>query len=138
MSADKKTVQVSIEFHVDAEQIVSLLVGAIEGGINYWAQSADYKGRKPIGDAASYDWYAEVDFLLSPGWKFKLSYDLEEGKEGDSKGRCLINLTKVRQGLRSMALNDPKHFADLISENADATTADVFMQHIVFGKVIYG
>lgn len=37
-----------------------------------------------------------------------------------------------------MAEKSPRHFADLLSEDDDATTHDVFIQHVLFGEVIYG
>lgn len=37
-----------------------------------------------------------------------------------------------------MAEKDPRHFGDLVSENDDADTHDVFIQHVLFGEVIYG
>lgn len=32
----------------------------------------------------------------------------------------------------------PQHWADIINESDDANTADVFLQCVVFGEVIYG
>jgi hypothetical protein len=32
----------------------------------------------------------------------------------------------------------PRHYADLVEENDDAITGDVFLQLAVFGELIYG
>lgn len=37
-----------------------------------------------------------------------------------------------------MAEKDPVHFDDLLGESDDAITHDVFMQHVIFGEIIYG
>jgi hypothetical protein len=37
-----------------------------------------------------------------------------------------------------MAKNSPDHFADFMSENEDAVTADVFLQYVALGEVVYG
>lgn len=37
-----------------------------------------------------------------------------------------------------MATESPRHFGDLLSENDDAATHDVFIQHVLFSEVIYG
>jgi hypothetical protein len=37
-----------------------------------------------------------------------------------------------------MADKYPRHIADILSENDDATTGDVFLQLCLFGDVVYG
>jgi hypothetical protein len=44
----------------------------------------------------------------------------------------------VTKGLEIMATKYARHFADLVSENDDADTHDVFLQCALFGEVVYG
>jgi hypothetical protein len=37
-----------------------------------------------------------------------------------------------------MAREYGRHFSDMIAENDDATTADVFLQCCLFGELVYG
>jgi hypothetical protein len=49
----------------------------------------------------------------------------------------VFDLASVERGLAIMARDYPRHFAD-IATDADATTADVFVQCCVLGEVVYG
>jgi hypothetical protein len=38
-----------------------------------------------------------------------------------------------------MAEKSPQHFGDMLSEsNADSITADVFLQYVALGEIVYG
>lgn len=49
-----------------------------------------------------------------------------------------ITIEDIRKGLEIMRDNYPRHFADLVEENDDLITGDVWLQCAVFGEVIYG
>ena len=61
-------------------------------------------------------------------------YDLYD--EDETKHHLTID--DVRKGLELMRDGHPRHYADLIEENDDAITGDVWLQLAVFGEVIYG
>lgn len=44
----------------------------------------------------------------------------------------------IEKGLQVMADKYPRHFNDIITENDDAETADVFVQCAVLGEVVFG
>lgn len=56
----------------------------------------------------------------------------------DEENPCYINRSKVEGGLKLMAEEHPRHFKDLISDNFDAITSDVFLQLAIFGELVYG
>lgn len=118
---------------VDWSKITNAIIGAFEGGSTYWLRKAEYVY---LPDAIAGDpLYAESLFWANGG-KMNLIYDDPEGD--DATTEKVVGLVEIRQGLRSMAEKSPRHFADLLSEDDDATTHDVFIQHVLFGEVIYG
>lgn len=51
---------------------------------------------------------------------------------------CALTWGKMCEAMQKMAKDYTHHFDDLIQENDDAITADVFLQLSLFGDVIYG
>lgn len=49
-----------------------------------------------------------------------------------------ITISDVQKGLELMRDQYPRHYADLVEENDDAITGDVWLQLAVFGELIYG
>ena len=49
-----------------------------------------------------------------------------------------LTIDDVRKGLELMRDEYPHHFADLVGEEDDLITGDVFLQLATFGEVIYG
>lgn len=126
------TPRIALTAKVDWDKIVNAIIGAFEGGSTYWLRTADYVYQPD--DVKGNPLYAETDFWAKGG-KMKLTYD---DPEGDDLATKEISIDEIRKGLRSMATKDPRHFGDLLSENDDAATHDVFIQHVLFGEVIYG
>ena len=58
--------------------------------------------------------------------------------EDDEPSKHTLTLKDVRKGLRLMKKEYPSHYADLVEENDDAETGDIWLQLAVFGEVIYG
>jgi hypothetical protein len=125
--------RIAITATVDWDKITNAIIGAFEGGSTYWLREADYT-YTPEGVTGS-PLYAENDFW-SKGGKMRLSYDDPENEENRADKE--VGLLEIKAGLRSMAEKDPRHFGDLVSENDDAATHDVFIQHVLFGEGIYG
>lgn len=48
-----------------------------------------------------------------------------------------ITLADVEKGLKLMQEQYPRHYADLVEEEDDAITGDVWLQLTVFGELIY-
>jgi hypothetical protein len=56
----------------------------------------------------------------------------------DNETGYSINLNSIKRGLAIMRDNYPVDWDNLINENEDLETGDVFLQCTVFGEVIYG
>jgi hypothetical protein len=102
---------------VSKEMVMGLFITACEGGSNYWCSELTPRGK---GDAY---------------WAMLEGFDLIES-EGNKKHRVTISM--INEAIKSFATKEPRHFADFLSGNDDAETADAFLQLCVFGKTIYG
>jgi hypothetical protein len=121
------------------QRVADLLVGAMEGGSNHWIEYVEYLGE--TGETAEaicsrlsieprmprYAWAP----LAGGSWAAKIVQ-----VEGAPDVR--LDRDAIVRGLAVMAKRYPMHFADVLNENEDATTADVFLQCCAFGDVIYG
>ncbi len=146
LSGDKKqkdaaALTVEVRLAVPRKQIAYLLSSAIEGGIGYWCESQAFKYTKPekwepvmdAGEENPKKWPCYDYPLLAGG---AVSFKADDGT-GTIK-LCVLNLETIGKGLQLMAEKHPSHFGDFMTESGDATTADVFVQLVVFGEVVYG
>lgn len=125
--------RIAITATVDWSKITNAIIGAFEGGSTYWLREYDYTYR-PEGVEGN-PLYAEDQFWAKGG-KMNLFYDDPDDQE--QRATKEVGLLEIKAGLRTMAEKDPRHFGDLVSENDDADTHDVFIQHVLFNEVIYG
>jgi len=113
-----------------------MLCCAFEGGSNYWCVIKEKK---------------QPDFFLfryMPDLSDKptsyTDYPLNRGgflMVGDIEGDMpdgLLDLGTIRYGLQVMADKYPRHFQDLLNDNDDAITGDVFLQCCLWGEVVFG
>lgn len=119
MTTNTATVTVKVTHTFDRERVECLLVSAFEGGSNYWIKWAkSVREGDPFYDAA-------------------FDYGVRIRADGEPHSR-LLNLAAMQKGLQDMADHHPRHMADFIAGNDDATTGDVFLQLCLFGAVVYG
>lgn len=134
---------ITASLKVSDEIIKGLLCSAFEGGSNYWYQNLDYdfgktnltyedfkKGGK-MQDPKNY-WHPCQLVPLVEG----CSLTIEDGE--DSNKTFILDRAAIERGVQVMAEKYPQHFADILTENGDATTGDVFLQCCLFGDTIYG
>lgn len=127
---------ISVKATVEWEMITNAIIGALEGGSTYWLREYDY-AFQPDG-VIGQPLYAENDFWAKGG-RVILRYDNpEQGEDDEDQVSKEIGLPEIKAGLRSMAEKSSSHFNDLLTENDDAITHDVFIQHVLFGEVVYG
>lgn len=131
---DGQPPRVQMTATVEWERITNAIIGAFEGGSTEWAGSAEYTFT-PDGVTGN-PLYAE-DLFWAKGGRLRLTYDDPESDEG-ALAQKEIGLLEIRAGLRSMAEKSTRHFNDLLTENDDAITHDVFLQHVIFGEIVYG
>lgn len=128
---------------VDWDKITNAIIGFVESRCD-WASTfipaddAETAGIvQGLRDQKANIWYSEPRFWRLGGTAV-LHYDLATEEEGNDNGRFSMTLAAIIQGLSKMAVVAPRHFADLVAENDDAITHDVFVQCCVFGEIIYG
>ena len=119
MNKDKTFVLKPIE--VTDDHLDSILVGAFEGGSNYWAAKVevakdDYKGKKFASECVA---AGGILNIYVEGACHTLDRDM------------LIN------GLQQF-INESKRFGHLWPDGGDAGTDDMILQYALFEEVIYG
>jgi hypothetical protein len=133
---------VTAEVPVTYEMICNAFVGVCEGPYSPWLHGFNYTPESEALATASRGgehtvWYNDPAFWVGGG-KAALEFDRAEDHEGANKGRMVIGMDEIKDGLAKMAVRAPRHFSDLINESDDAITHDVMVQCIVFGEIIYG
>lgn len=126
-------------------RIRSILVGAFEGGSNYWMFF--HKDRFDFGKYKKEDFQEGGQFYL-PRYRFPgYSLPFVEGCavlvcENDDEGNILethrLDRQALQRGLDLMAEVRPSQLAEFLGENDDANTSDVFLQLCLLGEVRYG
>jgi len=130
---------VSVSIDVPISTIRDLLVGAIEGGSNYWAgfyKDPNFEKSITEEDMASY--------VKNEGEEYFSCYDIKHPKyclrisDAEDGTSYSVTLESFTKGLSVMANRYPRHFKNVITENHDAETSDVFIQCSVFGEIVFG
>lgn len=125
---------------VSKSKVQNLLVSAFEGGCDWITKlksvrpethnPADFEEGGIHYDA---DFHDNLVYL----YPFIEGYGLEIKADFDER-TFLLNTTSIQKGLELMAQNEPRHFKDVIEDNDDATTAEVFLQLAMMGEVVVG
>jgi hypothetical protein len=125
----KNWAYLTVEVGITQKDLFNLIVSAIEGGSNYWCEIISYwpETGKPTYEDDKYS-YADAIFQFNGNLVLR---DLEEQKDH------VLNLDKINKGLHVLAQKYPYHLGNILKEDADAITADVFLQACLFGKIIY-
>ena len=109
---------------ISTGDVAGLLVGAIEGGSNYWYMLESYT-KAPSG-CLDYEGVAAGNAT----W---IILDAEEPED-----KLTLDRAAMQRGLQAMADKYPWHMENLLQDNADAETSDVFLQCSLFGEVVFG
>jgi hypothetical protein len=133
------------DFTTDREHLSNLLSVATYG--NEWPVVKAFKSDSDsglfTGCGCREDKWAE-GLLHGKGVMVYDLYDEDaEDFDGDIKdfpksAKHHITLADVQKGLELMRDQYPRHYADLVEENDDLVTGDVWLQCAVFGELIYG
>lgn len=129
----------NVAIDIPNQAIDDLIVTALEQGIGYWAS-----------DTRLFDNNENQTLNKTDNPTKNLSSIIIVETEGDDGGETehtlrfsgsgymmVRNFSQVVYGLKKMANRYPQHFANIISGDADAETADVFIQCCLFGEVEY-
>lgn len=127
--------EIPVHTVVEAKKVASLLCSAFDPACNavgYWCEVVKYEQPQVMQWQDSPEQvYPYMDYPLNTGGAVIVK-DLE-----DNDRHYKLGLPQIIEGIRSMSQKDPQHFADVMTDDADNTTADVFIQHCLFGEVRY-
>ena len=128
------------DFTTNHENLVNLLSVATYG--NYWPVIKAYKSDAEKGlfedcECREDKWAKAL--MHGKGVVVYDCYEMDnELNDGEEPTKYHITMDNVKKGLEMMRDQYPRHYADLVEENDDAITGDVFLQLAVFGELIYG
>jgi hypothetical protein len=131
LGMEMKEYKVNVETAVTANMIECIVVGALEGGSNYWymlGEGIPPSDGNPIADRILNALFNDSDYKLE-------ILDLED-EEGEPLG--YLTLDVLLNAFQIVSKNYPEHFYNLLTGNDDAETADVFFQCAVMGEVVFG
>lgn len=128
----------SVSQEVPIDKIANLLCSALEGGSNYWYMlETKVKPEKLEYQMDKDKVFPHIDYPLNEGGA--LIFSIRDAESDDEKrARYTLNRAAIATGLEIMSRDYSRHFGDMMSENDDAETGDVFLQCCLFGKLIYG
>jgi hypothetical protein len=125
----------TIKVTITDEQRLNLLTSALEGGSNYW-----YLLDKDAADIIDKHFPpAKNVCFVDRMWatiKAGLSIPIADNEEDEGVGE--ISLASIEKGEQLLADKYPGTLAEILEENDDANTADIWFQLCSFGEVIYG
>jgi hypothetical protein len=127
--------KIKIEHEISEETIADLMTTAIEGGSAYWCDEITQTSGVTTETSP---WYSDPEIYIT---NLTLQVVESEPSKENSDGRHIINLEKMQKAFELMGeFGTPKgfHLRNLVEENWDAETADVFLQLATFGEVVYG
>ena len=129
------------DFTTDHENLVNLLSVATYG--NEWPVIKAFKSDAENGlfddcECREDKWAKAL--MQGKGVVVYDCYALDEAETEEEKNdaRHTITMDNVLKGLELMRDEHPRHYADLMEEDDDLTTGDVWLQLAVFGELIYG
>ncbi|TYO65440.1 hypothetical protein FXV83_16020 [Bradyrhizobium hipponense] len=110
-----------------AQHVADQIIAAFEGGSNYWIEEVTPKKGREL--AKERPWYAcpnvwSGDFLIEIKVQEDKAYELTPAS--------------IKTGLDYLSKQAASRIAEIVEENGDAETGDVFLQACLFGDIVYG
>jgi hypothetical protein len=118
-----------VKIKITDQHLVSLFSDA-DGGSAYWAELSVKFSEDSDTKGLSFE-ERLVDHVMNKHSSFIIT-DVEENEE------YIINKRDIERALQIMSDDYPEHFSNLIKEEDDADTGDVFLQILCFDEVVYG
>lgn len=127
-----KTLSITVKPQITYDHFESVMVGALEGGSNYWYFLNEIDLSKREKDQP-YSEYLSQRLFNDPFYKLNI-YDAENPDEllGTVTQKSMLNAFKLAFE------KYPNHYHDLMEGQDDCDTADVFFQLAVMGEVVFG
>lgn len=109
--------EIKVKHSLSREKLAFLLDSAGRGA-SYWCENV-------------LQYETEVNKILRGG------ESIITDRESEPEMRYAINLDRIERGLTTMARKSPQDFADILTDDYDNNTGDVFLQYCVFDELVY-
>ena len=127
-----KRIKIKAVIGIPCERIIDMITTAIEGGCNHWA-----KFKFPENWTNNEESYEQILFKSGQIEVYDVETDELVGHLNKVTIRVGLQLMGLRKDIRDEAI-PLLHFKNVISNNMDAETADIFIQLSVMGRIVYG
>lgn len=140
--ADKSKIKVEIE--VEPQRLCDLLVGVFDlGACNYWVYKVDYEMPEDpdwswCTPSEREDWEGSRKVYVAAMCGGHIDWVLLNDDENGPGETVRTGRKELIKGVKVMAEKYPHHFSNLVNDNDDAETSDVFAQCCVLGEIVYG
>lgn len=118
-------------FKVTRQQVANTLWHAFTGEIAWFKITETVPPRTLTFRSIEQTDLGIVDYPLNEGGAVRIATTTPKIRVFE------LRLDGIAKGLEVLACYYPRHFADLLNENADSITADALLQCCVFGELIY-
>jgi hypothetical protein len=138
MKTNKPKITLVVPVEIEVSRFADVLCCAFEGGSNYWYRIEKFV--PPTEFLVRIDdkqIFKHIDYPVNPGGSLIVS-NYMVCDQGERPVRRKLNLASIKKGALVMASKYPSHWANLMNENFDADTGDVFLQCCLFGEALYG
>jgi hypothetical protein len=132
--------QTTITTEISSRRIADLFVTAIESGDPVttasrggWCDGIYYRTKQTKPPKGL--WYDNPAFFDAPDFQVEI-VEVDDETTGHTTGH-IITRTNLLNGLKVLADKFPQVFADVVDDNVDAATADIFLQCVCFGEEKY-
>lgn len=122
--------QVTLPINVPAEWISDWMIGALEGGSNYWLDFLRVLSKPEEHDIKDTEFWSEtvLNRDVSVVWEYA-----DEAND-DEPTFVVLNKERVEETLKLFF----KNRADYDHDNFDAEDSDAFLQFLFLGDIVYG
>ena len=143
MEITKKEMTIILKHTIDYDAFENLIVTAWEGGINYWADIS-YESLHEMNLYAEKNGFSGEPFSVRFAkfiWDGNSAtiVDVEQDFYHDGQEEIIgkIDLCSIKKGWEIFS-KERHHFYDFLTDNIDATTADIWFQCCSLGEAVYG
>jgi hypothetical protein len=126
---NQKQLALIVGIPITRDQIEAIIIGALEGGSNYWYWLETVPNNLPDGEFLS---LRIVEALLTMPNFFLPVQDLETRTVVGN-----LTLESLRKAIEKAATDHPPFFQDLLDDDLDANGADLIFQLAVMGRETY-
>lgn len=131
---------ITVQIEIPCDRIANLMCSAVESGdpvTRGWCGGIYYKakGHKlPKGWKGTCWYYDHPELYAADDLQLEI---VEIDEDADKPTKHAVNRERLLRGIATMATKFPDEFAQIMHDDTDASTADVFLQCVLFGEEKY-